>query len=80
MIPRRMTHWAPNSVSNLETIAFDLHLIVVPGLRQKYRWNYLGACAYVTEGGGICNSTTFGYPFTPLAAILSDTPAKFAVQ
>ncbi|KAJ9117205.1 hypothetical protein QFC20_000349 [Naganishia adeliensis] len=50
------------------------------GLRQKYRWNYLGSCAYVTEGGGICNSTSFGHPFTPLAAILSDTPAKFTVQ
>ncbi|GHJ86108.1 hypothetical protein NliqN6_2510 [Naganishia liquefaciens] len=50
------------------------------GLRQNYRWNYLGSCAYVNGGDGICNSTSFGHAFTPLAAILSDTPAKFSIQ
>ncbi|KAJ9124339.1 hypothetical protein QFC22_001139 [Naganishia vaughanmartiniae] len=57
-----------------------LTIAMVLGLRQTYRWNYLGACAYVTSGAGICNSTSFGHAFVPLATILSDTPAKFTNQ
>lgn len=70
----------PSSVRTFVTPVADLGLTLRQGLRQKYRWNYLNSCAYVTEGGGICNSTSFGHPFTPLAAILSDTPAKFTIQ
>lgn len=50
------------------------------GLRQQYRWALLGSCAYVKTGDGLCNSTTFGNEFEPLAVILSDTPSKFKVQ
>ncbi|KAJ9106371.1 hypothetical protein QFC21_001517 [Naganishia friedmannii] len=68
------------SVGGLYDTKADDKLGTKLGLRQTYRWNYLGACAYVTSGDGICNSTSFGHAFVPLAAILSDTPAKFTNQ
>lgn len=68
------------SVGGLYDTKADDKLGTKLGLRQTYRWNYLGACAYVTSGAGICNSTSFGHAFVPLATILSDTPAKFTNQ
>lgn len=67
-------------ITNQSTDKRSCIIIIILGLRQTYRWNYLGACAYVTSGAGICNSTSFGHAFVPLATILSDTPAKFTNQ
>lgn len=80
MTQRQKMRWEPSSASLFPNV-FDVALIIAStGLRQNYRWNYLGSCAYVNGGDGICNSTSFGHAFTPLAAILSDTPAKFSIQ
>jgi hypothetical protein len=50
------------------------------GLRQQYRWGLYDACGYVKTGEGVCNGTTFGYGFQPLAGILGDVPVKFQQQ
>lgn len=34
-----------------------------------------GACGYQKDGAGICNDTIFGYPFEPLAQLVSDAPS-----
>lgn len=47
------------------------------GLSQYYRWGVYNACGYQKNGGGQCNSTIFGYPFTARAAIISDIPGQF---
>ncbi|KAK4685132.1 hypothetical protein P7C73_g5031, partial [Tremellales sp. Uapishka_1] len=47
------------------------------GLRQYYRYGLYNSCGYQKGGGGICNSTIFGYPFEPLSQILADTPTKY---
>jgi hypothetical protein len=38
------------------------------------------ACGYQKGGGGVCNSTIFGYPFEPLNNMLADTPKDFKTQ
>jgi len=66
----------PGLFTNDSTAALGEEL----GLRNIYAWGFYKYCAYTEKPLGLCTNQTFGFPFQPFDAVLSDTPELYQIQ
>ena len=75
------TRWGKVSVfDNITATASTVRIGLALGSGVSSPAHAPGSCGYQTSGSGVCNSTIWGYPFSPLAQLLADTPTTFKVQ